>query len=131
MDLVKATDAALVIQRKWRISVFNPKFMACRNKLRFELTKNTSTLDSAGDVLSLWMFDLGGVSDNNLRGGTSLPTSFSFRVPSSVHRGDALPLQLLPCQDSRPTFSLLVLTPFTSSLESLFGFTFLQNTTLD
>jgi hypothetical protein len=36
MDLVKATDAALVIQRKWRISVSNPEFMACRNRLLFE-----------------------------------------------------------------------------------------------
>ena len=36
MDLVKATHAALVIQRKWRVSVSNPEFIACRNRLRFE-----------------------------------------------------------------------------------------------
>jgi len=36
MDIVKATNAALLIQRKWRISVSNPEFKACRNRLLFE-----------------------------------------------------------------------------------------------
>ena len=36
MDLMKANRAALVIQRKWRISVSNPEFVACRKRLLFE-----------------------------------------------------------------------------------------------
>jgi hypothetical protein len=44
MDLVKATNAALVIQRKWRIGVSNPEFMACRNKLRFEFNTISKSL---------------------------------------------------------------------------------------
>ena len=36
MDLMKATHVALVIQRKWRISVSNPEFVACRKRLLFE-----------------------------------------------------------------------------------------------
>ena len=58
------------------------------------------------------MFRRGGGSDNILRDGTSLPPSFSSRVPrpsieySTVHRGDAATtptLWLLPYRDSRPT----------------------------
>ena len=36
MDLMKANRAALVIQRKWRISVSNPEFVACRKRLLFK-----------------------------------------------------------------------------------------------
>jgi len=38
-DIVKATNAAVMIQRKWRISVSNPEFKACRNRLLFEYNK--------------------------------------------------------------------------------------------
>jgi hypothetical protein len=44
MDLMKATNAALVIQRKWRTSVSNPEFMACRNRLRFEFNTISKSL---------------------------------------------------------------------------------------
>jgi hypothetical protein len=48
MDLVKATHAALVIQRKWRVSVSNPEFVACRKRLLFEyytLSNDNKTLN--------------------------------------------------------------------------------------
>lgn len=52
-EMFMVNHSAHIIQKKWRRSITDPRYMVCRNRLMYEFKKISSEMDMYGDIFSV------------------------------------------------------------------------------